>query len=296
MTASVAIIIPIYNVAGFLEEAIRSAVSQDYPHIQVAVINDGSEPEHSATIREICGRFPSVQLYEEPHRGTAATRDAGVAHTMSDFIIFLDADDVLLPGAVSFLASALIAHPEATVCYGRYQIIDEHGNVTSEIRPPLSRMVSGKDVLRKLLMLKLPFFCGSMCMRRSAITTIKVMNHSLIFGEDWVLWCHLALKGHIIPAGDRIVLHYRKHDNNVTGSYAKNPDPVFKTYDTIFKDPIFIEAFSKEEVALYEEECLNYTHMRLAGYFASQGDTKKAQRHFEKMTLPPTVFMEKRKE
>ncbi len=294
-TGRIAIIIPVYNVVSFLEAAIASAVTQDYSAKEIIIVDDGSPEDSAERIRHICSTFPGITLLARPHGGVAAARDAGVAHTSAEYILFLDADDLLLPGALQYFSDALHKQPGAVATYARYMKTDAHGNVTGEAKPLLSRMVSGREVLYRLLRIRHPFIVGSICIRREALEKLPANNHGLMFGEDWVLWCHLALSGDIVPAGDRIVMHYRKHDENATSRYVKNPDPVFCAYDAIFKDPAFAASVGEEKLREFEAECLHHTHMRLARYYAMKGNLEKANHHMQRITLPMTSFLQRRK-
>ncbi|MGE0754426.1 MAG: glycosyltransferase family 2 protein [Alphaproteobacteria bacterium] len=294
MPSSVAIIIPVYNVVQYLEQAVGSAAGQDHTPLEVIVVDDGSGKEASGEIARICTQFPGVTLLAQKNKGAAAARDAGLAHSTADHVLFLDADDVLQPHAASTLSSALDTHPDYVASYARYQKVDAQGTPIGAAKPPLERQVSGRQMLCKLLELKPPFVIGSICVRRSALQALKVPNHGLTYGEDWALWCHLALSGNIAPASDKVAVQYREHVASASTAYAKDPMPVFEAFDRIFKDPVFSNALGKDKLLQLEQECINNTHMRLARYYAAHNDKEKSQRHFDAMTLPPAEFYKKR--
>ena len=157
----ISVIIPVYNVTQFLDEAIRSAVMQNYPELETVVVDDGSAPERREEIAEICRRYPSVTYCHQPHLGAAAARDFGVAQTAADCIVFLDADDVLAPGALSFFSTAMERLPEAIAVYGRVVNTDEDGQPTGGLQPVAAWIAPGAEVLEFLLERKPPFCNGS---------------------------------------------------------------------------------------------------------------------------------------
>lgn len=284
----IAVIIPVYNVTSFLEETLRSAVTQDYPHKEIIVVDDGSAHGAAEDIKRVCSLFSDVTLLHQEHSGAAAARDAGVAHSSSELIYFLDADDVLLPGALRFFAGVMEKNPEATAAYAKAMEIDEHGNpLSGSLYPDFAE--SGRDLL--LTLLKRGFlYNGAICVRKSALQQCKPNHYHLQHGEDWVLWCHLALSGNIIAAGKRAVLHYRKHKQNATASMLENISSVFEAYDIVYMDAKFITAVGKEELETMRKRRLSTTHMRFASMYASQANLQQAHFHLSKVEISPSLL------
>ena len=125
--ALVSIIVPCHDHAQFVGEAIASAQGQDHPTIEVVVVDDGSTDESAAVIERCAG----VRLVRQQNAGLAAARNAGIRESRGDFLVFLDADDRLLPHAVSSGFRALQAEPDAAFVAGGFRRIDEAGHVTA---------------------------------------------------------------------------------------------------------------------------------------------------------------------
>ena len=92
-TPLVSVIIPTYNTARYVQESINSVLEQDYPSIQLIVIDDGSTDETVDIIRHYGER---VVLLTQQNQGAAAARNAGLAVAQGEYIAFLDSDDVWL--------------------------------------------------------------------------------------------------------------------------------------------------------------------------------------------------------
>ena len=93
----VSIIIPCYNQALYLKEAIDSVLNQTYKNIEVIVVDDGSKDDTS----KICAEYKNNICYVRAERvGLSAARNIGVQFSKGDFIVFLDADDFLYEGAI----------------------------------------------------------------------------------------------------------------------------------------------------------------------------------------------------
>lgn len=120
----VSVVIPCYRQAHFLPEAIESVLRQSYPRREIIVVDDGS-PDETA---EVAARYPGVRCVRQPNRGLAAARNRGLAEARGEFVVFLDADDRLLPDALQVGVEAFAAHPECAFVYGRLQPIGPDGS------------------------------------------------------------------------------------------------------------------------------------------------------------------------
>jgi len=113
----VSVVIPCYQQAQYLGEAIESVLAQTYPHLEVVVVDDGSTDNVGA----IASRYPGVRCIREPNSGPAAARNAGIRNSNGDFLVFLDADDRLLPQGVQAGVQALEARQECAAAIGTYR-------------------------------------------------------------------------------------------------------------------------------------------------------------------------------
>ena len=113
------------NPGRFLAEAIESVLSQDYPRWELLLIDDGTTDESAAMARRCAARHPErVRRYQHPdHRnlGLSASRNLGLRQARGELIMFLDADDVWLPGRITHQVLLLERHPEADAAYGATQ-------------------------------------------------------------------------------------------------------------------------------------------------------------------------------
>src|SRR5918993_3371746 len=133
----VTVVIPCYNQAHFLGEAIESVLSQSYPNFEVVVVDDGSTDDTS----EVASRYPQkVRLIRQENRGLAGARNTGIGHARGEYLVFLDADDRLLPEALEAGGRELEAHPECAFVSSRRDNITADG---SPFPPPARLHVEG---------------------------------------------------------------------------------------------------------------------------------------------------------
>src|SRR5829696_5537524 len=132
----VSVVIPCYNQAHFLGEAIESVLAQSHPNFEVIVVDDGS-PDNTS---EVAARYPGVRLVRQENQGLSGARHAGLARSEGEYVVFLDADDRLLPEALEAHLEHLKAHPECAFVSGHYRFMTNDGSPLSERpRPIISR-------------------------------------------------------------------------------------------------------------------------------------------------------------
>src|SRR3974377_1047177 len=139
----VSIIIPCYKQDQFLAEAIESALAQTYPNLEAIVVDDGCPGETA----RIASRYQRVRLIRQANQGLAAARNAGFRASRGEYLIFLDADDRLLPHAVERGLAELRAQPKNAFAYGGYRRIGADGATLPT--PPKPRL--GADAYEELL-------------------------------------------------------------------------------------------------------------------------------------------------
>lgn len=113
MTAEVSIVIPVYNGSGHVADAVASALAQGPAVREVIVVDDGSTDDTPGVLQAFAGR---IRVVRQANAGVSAARNAGAEAGTGSWLLFLDADDVLLPGAVDTLWAA---RGSAGVVYGR---------------------------------------------------------------------------------------------------------------------------------------------------------------------------------
>ena len=188
----VSIIIPSYNRAGLVGDAIRSALAQTYRDCEVIVADDGSSDDTPAVVRA----FGDAVRYDwQPNGGVEAARNRGAALACGSYLCFLDSDDMLRPHALAQLVALLDAHPEAGMAYGQTDEHDNAGDVRHHFQPPYARPAgvwSGQEELAHLLLGNY-IHTGAVVMRRDAFDAAG--GYRMAFqsmAEDWDMWTRIA--------------------------------------------------------------------------------------------------------
>jgi glycosyltransferase involved in cell wall biosynthesis len=205
-TASVSVVIPCFDQGHYLGEAIESVLAQTMAAAEVLIVDDGSRDNSF----EVAGRYP-VRRLRQDNRGPAAARNSGLEASSGDYVVFLDADDRLLPQALEIGASALSTRPHVAFVSGMSCDIGADGRRLFSERQPL---VSQDHYLR-LLEGCFIWSGSSIVHRRSAIESIGGFDEGLAAGEDYDLYLRLARRWPIF-CHDAVVTEYRRHARNTT--------------------------------------------------------------------------------
>jgi glycosyltransferase involved in cell wall biosynthesis len=209
----VSVLIPCYNQAHFLSEAIESVLAQTYPHFEVIVVDDGSTDNTS----EVAGRYPEkkVRLIRQDNRGLSRARNRGLSESEGEYVVFLDSDDRLLPGALEVGLEHLHSHPECAFVSGHYRYIAADG---SALPPPAPPYVGGDHYL-KLLRRNYIGMHAAVIYRREVFESVGGFRGSVDAAEDYDLYLRIARKFPIC-CHDEVVAEYRRHAANMSADPA----------------------------------------------------------------------------
>ena len=205
----VSVVIPCYNQAHFLGEAIESVLAQTYPHFEVVVVDDGSTDNTAAVVTG----YPGVRYFRQENQGLSAARNTGLRHSVGDRLVFLDADDRLMPCALEIGLTSLRGHPECAFVYGHSQFTTVDGSLFHwQPRP----RVEGDYYLA--LLRGCPIFAtGSVMYRREVFESVTGFNPSLSPAADYELYYRIA-RQFPIRCHEETIAEYRKHGTSMTRS------------------------------------------------------------------------------
>lgn len=203
----ISVIIPTWNRADYLREAIASVFAQDYPRVELIVVNDGST-DHTQAMLASYG--PQLTVLHQENRGIGAARNAGVARAHGGFFAFLDDDDLWIPDKLSHQMRRLVEEPATDVVYGHMQQFASP-ELAAEERAKF-RTIDGQVVPSPLP--------TSMLIRRTAFERVGPFSETLRLGieVDWYARLHEA--GLTKATLDTVVYRRRLHPGNVNVTQA----------------------------------------------------------------------------
>ncbi|MFA7637790.1 MAG: glycosyltransferase [Parvibaculum sp.] len=212
----VSIIVPSYNHAAYVRDALMSVAAQTYPNIELIVIDDGSRDETPQIVEETLAGFQRdirIEFRKQENMGLCATLNRALDLVEGEFVQFLASDDAYLPEKTAACVAALRASPpDVAAVYCDGYIIDEKSQrrgVFSQRHPiPL-----GKNLHRELLLSNWIPALG-MLYRRDDLTAVGGFDADLKF-EDWDLLLRLTQERRIERITDKLFL-YRLHSTNMS--------------------------------------------------------------------------------
>lgn len=203
----VSIVIPCYNQARYLGEALESLAAQDHPTLEIVVVDDGSTdgPER------IARRYPGVRVIHQKNAGLSSARNAGLRATQGEFVVFLDADDRLRPGAIRIGVERLIANRAAAFTAGRCAMIDDAGRRLPIEQRPLPRTDHYDALLRECFI----WMPAAVMYRRARVEQLGGCTPGLDASADYDLYLRMA-REFPVDTHDAIVADYRRHETCIT--------------------------------------------------------------------------------
>jgi glycosyltransferase involved in cell wall biosynthesis/SAM-dependent methyltransferase len=206
-SALVSIIITTYNHTRFLRDAIESAVAQAGATFEVIVVDDGSTDDPASVV----SRYHEVRLIRQRNQGLAAARNIGWRAARGHYIVFLDADDRLLPEALASNLRHFVERPECAFVYGGYCTIDNAGRLLNS--PPLEGVA--KDAYASFLRANCVGMHATVMYRRDRLQEVGGFDARLSACEDYELYLRLARRYQAFAGMERIAA-YRQHDSNMS--------------------------------------------------------------------------------
>jgi glycosyltransferase involved in cell wall biosynthesis len=206
----VSVVIPCYNQARFLSEAIDSVCHQTHTQHEVIVVDDGS----TDLTQSVAQRYGGVRYIYQPNQGVSAARNAGIRQSRGTYLAFLDADDRLLPDA---LAAGIDCFRKSQSCgfvVGRYRNIATDG---SPISGP-NRRSGAHDFYDALLRGNIIGVPATVLFRRAAVESVGGFNARFTLGEDYDLALRIARTLPVVEY-DSVIAEYRHHNENATLNY-----------------------------------------------------------------------------
>lgn len=216
MPPLVSVIIPSFNSARYLAEAVESVFAQTYSAVECIVIDDGSTDHTGDILRELSALHPRLRVARKTNGGAAAARNMGLRMCSGSFISFLDADDVMLPGKTERLVAFLNAHPDVGLVYGDYLIVTEDLQALAAYTAEMPR---GLDPLDALCYRNWFNFLGPL-IRRAVAHEVGEFDEELAAAEDWDYFIRCAKVTHIAYQAGPVAL-YRQHGDQVHRDYFR---------------------------------------------------------------------------
>lgn len=196
----VSVIVPVYNGAHFLPQAIASILEQRYPSLEIIIVDDGSTEDIAAVVADLP---VDARFFRQDNAGPAAARNRGIRDASGDLIAFLDVDDLWPQGNLHALVAALDGRPDLMVVHGHAQMLT--------FEPGSDRYIPQGNPAESF-----PYYIGAGMYRRQVFERVGLFDYSMRFGED-TDWYN-RLRESKLPSErlSQVTLQVRRHGANMT--------------------------------------------------------------------------------
>jgi len=213
---SVTVVVPAYNVASYIREAVESALAQTVSNIEVLVIDDGSTDGTADRLEGFDD--PRLMVLWQPNGGLASARNAGIRSASAEFLAFLDGDDLWLPDKLEHHLASFAVHPEADVTYSLSKTIDDNGREIGFIVPHRGGEISYRELLVENVLRN-----GSAAVLRTRVfEEAGWFDSDLVASTDLDMWLRIAaLRPRNIVCIPRSLTLYRRHPAQTTSDWRR---------------------------------------------------------------------------
>jgi len=220
----VSIIIPCWNQAQYLTEAIESVLGQTYNDIEIIVINDGS-PDNT---KEVAGKYSTVKLINQVNKGLSSARNTGIMNSTGDYILPLDADDKLLPDCVRRLVDVAIDTNADIIAPSFVEFGMSNAPVILMHNPTIEDFKVGN---------RLPYFS---MVKKEALLEVGGYSPRMVHGyEDLHLWFDLLSRGKTLITLPSQLAMYRTKENSMISTAKKHHlelmNQIYKDFKEVWK-------------------------------------------------------------
>lgn len=183
---SVSVIIPTYNRAWCLREAVDSVLAQEFQDFEVIVVDDGSGDETPSLLREY---GDAIRVLRQPNRGVSAARNAGILAARGELIAFLDSDDIWLKGKLASQVEFFSRHPGALICQTEEFWVKDGRRVNPGKRHRKQAGMIFESSLQLCLVSP-----SAVMLRRSLLDRVGMFDERLPACEDYDLWLRVSCR------------------------------------------------------------------------------------------------------
>jgi glycosyltransferase involved in cell wall biosynthesis len=186
----VSVVIPTYNCANFIVDAIDSVLAQNYAALEIIVVDDGSTDDTESVLEKYADKIVFIR---QPNAGSAVARNQGMRRASGEYIAFLDADDIWLPGKLTIQVDYLQKHADVDMCCAKWILLNAEpdGRFRPKTTPIVEAPVPDPQIsgwIYHKLLLDCEVWTGTVVMRRDLAKRVGDFLPELRRGQDYDYW------------------------------------------------------------------------------------------------------------
>ena len=192
----ISVITPSFNQGEFIEETIRSVISQNYPNLEYIIVDGGSTDNSVQIIKKYANKYPKIiRWVSEKDKGQSDAINKGLKMSTGEILCYLNSDDCFTSKALFFVAEFFLTYKEAYWLTGDYEIIDERGRKIQDyirIYKKILRLFPSKFMIKIANFINQP----STFWKREIYNQVGELNLSYKYNMDYDYWLRIFKKGY----------------------------------------------------------------------------------------------------
>jgi len=273
MEPRISVVIPAYNAARYVAEAVDSVLAQSLPPREVIVVDDGSTDDTEAVVRRFQDR---VRYVRQPNGGSAAARNRGIREARGELIALLDADDVWFPEKLKKQWECLRDHPEAGLVHTNFYYCDENGD--ERVLGVLGRERVGRCY--EIMFQDNGINNSTTLIRRECFDRVGLFDESFKTCQDYDLYLRMS-RYYEFAFLDEPLAVYRRHDSNITNDNSRMLKNELRVRRKALQDdPELLELVGKRRVS-----ALIHDRAFFLGYLLHDADRREEARKWLRVAL-----------
>ncbi len=214
----ISVIIPVYNLGKYIEKSLNSILSQEFDQsLEIIVVDDGSTDNSSEVVDKISKADSRVKLFRQQNAGVSAARNAGLDLATGQYVLFVDGDDILFPGALQKLADELDNDKGAILACGLHNRITSYDQEAPTLKGSVIHTDS-KEILQRLLAGEYDVSACAKMFVKSLIRDIRFIPGKKINEDKYFLFEYLLRNNGIVIDNDTYVYGYYIRSGSATTS------------------------------------------------------------------------------
>lgn len=240
----VSVVIPCFRQAHFLPEALASVFAQTHPAVEVIVVNDGSDDNTDEVARSF---LPRIRYVSQKNAGLSAARNAGIEVATGEYLLFLDADDLLHERAIEWLVAAAAGREDVLAVCGWRKFSGTPANAIDT-----DFIIAPGEAFPRLIHAN-PAAANAYLSSRTMLNAVGRFEVNLRSCEDWDLWIRLTLAGAEFVAIPQVAAYYRQMLGSMSTNHermlASRTEVLLRTHAEIMQKPELLAKWGTELAA-----------------------------------------------
>ena len=217
----VSILMPLYNAEQWVEETIRSCRSQTYTNWQLIVVDDGSTDASASIVEKTASSEPRITLLRQPNSGACVARNLALRHCKGDYILYLDADDLISPDKIEMQVEALSHTDSGAVAICAWEHFSDRPSAAITSRPYYRSYGNPIEFLTQMWEIGGMMQPSCYLIPRQLIATAGEWNEALTLNQDGEFMCRVLANATSIVWTDKAIVHYRRGHASISTSNVR---------------------------------------------------------------------------